>query len=104
MYDRGRRLVRGRRFASAASAAIAGWLLGLSPPGAAQTLPCEATQYGLSATQPDNTAALQSALSACAGRTLHVAAGTYRFAPALAFPESNGFGIGISVPGGTAIV
>jgi len=44
----------------------------------------------------DNLAALATALKACAGRTLHLAAGTYELNP-------NGFASGLTVPGGTTI-
>jgi hypothetical protein len=65
---------------------------------------CEATQYGVSTSLLDNTAALQAALQSCAGMRMHVAAGTYRFAPALAYPDTNGFGDGITIPDATSIV
>ncbi|HLW24837.1 MAG TPA: right-handed parallel beta-helix repeat-containing protein [Steroidobacteraceae bacterium] len=58
---------------------------------------CEATVYGVSTSSTDNTAALTNALQACQGRTLHLAAGTYRFAP-------GQFVRGIFVPDATSIV
>ncbi len=58
---------------------------------------CEATVYGVSTSAADNTAALTHALQACQGRTLHLAAGTYRFAP-------GQFVRGIFVPDATSIV
>ena len=65
---------------------------------------CEATQYGVSTSLSDNTAALQAALLSCAGRAMHVSGGLYRFAPAAAYPGTSGFGNGISIPDGTSIV
>ena len=65
---------------------------------------CEATQYGVSSSLPDNTAALQAALASCAGRAMHVSSGIYIFAPALAYSDANGFGQGIAIPDGTSIV
>jgi hypothetical protein len=65
---------------------------------------CEASQYGVSTSLPDNTAVFQAALHSCAGRTMHVPTGTYKFAPALAYPDTNGFGNGIAIPDGTSIV
>jgi hypothetical protein len=65
---------------------------------------CQATEQGVSTALPDNTAVFQAALSACAGRTMHVAAGTYIFAPALAYADANGFGNGITIPDRTSII
>lgn len=58
--------------------------------------PCEATEHGLRADGSDNTAALTKTLAECAGRTVHIAAGTYLFSPA-------GFAVGIPVPSGTTL-
>jgi hypothetical protein len=65
---------------------------------------CSATEYGVSTALPDNTAVFQTALNSCAGRTMHVPAGTYVFAPALAYADTNGFGTGIVIPERTSIV
>jgi hypothetical protein len=65
---------------------------------------CQAAEQGVSTDLPDNTAVLQAALNACAGQTMHVAAGTYIFAPALAYADTNGFGNGITIPDRTSII
>jgi hypothetical protein len=65
---------------------------------------CQAAVQGVSTALPDNTAVFQAALNACTGRTMHVAAGTYIFAPALAYADSNGFGNGITIPDRTSII
>jgi hypothetical protein len=65
---------------------------------------CQAAQQGVSTALADNTAVFQAALDACAGRTMHVAAGTYIFAPALAYADTNGFGNGITIPDRTSII
>ena len=57
---------------------------------------CEASAYGLSPGGADNVAAMANALKACAGKTLHIAAGTYELNP-------NGFAAGFMVPGNTTI-
>jgi len=56
---------------------------------------CEASAHGM---RPgaDNLAALTEALKACAGKTLHIAAGTYELNP-------NGFATGLTVPSGTTL-
>ncbi|HTL91652.1 MAG TPA: hypothetical protein VL176_04860, partial [Steroidobacteraceae bacterium] len=56
---------------------------------------CEASAHGM---RPgaDNLAALTEALKACAGKTLHIAAGTYELNP-------NGFATGVTVPSGTTL-
>jgi hypothetical protein len=56
---------------------------------------CEASAHGM---RPgaDNLAALTESLKACAGKTLHIAAGTYELNP-------NGFAPGLTVPSGTTI-
>jgi len=59
--------------------------------------PCEASSYGMQADGSDSTAALGKALAECAGRTVHIAAGTYTFSP-------QGFAVGIKVPGGTTLL
>lgn len=66
-----------------------------APPAIADQI-CEASDHGMRAEAEDNTAALADALKACAGKTLHIAAGTYRLAP-------NGFAAGLTVPGDTTI-
>lgn len=58
---------------------------------------CEAATYGLSASLVDNSTAFNAALHACGGRTLHLPAGTYKFAPAQ-------FIRGFVVPNATSIV
>src|ERR1700722_17193764 len=65
---------------------------------------CQAAEHGVDTALPDNTAVFQAALHACAGRTMHVAAGTYIFAPALAYADTNGFGNGITIPDRTSII
>ena len=59
--------------------------------------PCEASSYGMQADGSDNTAALSKALAECAGRIIHIAAGTYTFSP-------QGFAVGIKVPAGTTLL
>lgn len=80
------------------------WLSGCGSSDDAASNLCSATQYGVSTALPDNTAVFQAALNSCAGRTMHVPAGTYVFAPALAYADSNGFGTGILIPERTSIV
>jgi hypothetical protein len=75
-----------------------------NPPSALPANLCEATQYGVSTALPDNTAVFQTALYSCAGRTMHVPAGAYSFAPALAYADANGFGNGITIPEGSSII
>lgn len=57
---------------------------------------CEASAYGMRPGTEDNVAALTRALQACAGHTLHIAAGTYELSP-------NGFATGLMLPAGTTI-
>ena len=57
---------------------------------------CEASAYGMRPGAEDNLAALTRALKACAGKTLHIAAGSYELSP-------KGFGTGLMVPAGTSI-
>src|SRR5437762_11446789 len=64
---------------------------------AAGQMPCEAADHGMRADGSDNAAALTRTLTECAGRTIHMAAGTYTFRP-------QGFELGFTVPAGTAIV
>lgn len=59
--------------------------------------PCEASEHGMRADSSDNTAALTQILSECAGRTIHIAQGTYAFKP-------QGFAPGLKVPANTRIV
>src|SRR5579862_4419418 len=58
---------------------------------------CEAAEHGMRADGSDNTAALSRTLSECAGRTIHIGAGTYSFNP-------SGFVTGLSMTEGTALV
>jgi hypothetical protein len=77
------------------------WLLAISLMLCAQPLlaqgPCEASAYGMRADGSDNTAALTRVLSECAGRTIHIAHGTYTFMP-------RGFAPGMTVASGTSII
>jgi hypothetical protein len=68
-------------------------LAGFAHTAAAQQ--CEASEHGM---RPgaDNLAALTETLKACAGKTVHLAAGTYELNP-------NGFAPGLTVPSGTTI-
>ena len=59
--------------------------------------PCEASEHGMRADGSDNVAALTRTLTECAGRTIHIARGTYTFRP-------QGYVRGLEVPGGTTIV
>jgi len=77
---------------------------GVTGGGAVGVNMCEAPQYGVSTSLADNTAVFQAALLSCADRTMHVPTGTYTFAPALAYSDTNGFGPGITIPDGTSIV
>jgi Right handed beta helix region len=77
------------------------WLLGLAgfagaPPVHAQGGACEATEHGMATDSPDNSAALTRTLSECAGHTIHIAHGTYLFAP-------QGFARGIAIPSNTSL-
>jgi hypothetical protein len=83
---------------------IALWLSCCDTGNGSEASLCQATGQGVSTALPDNTAVFQAALNACAGRTMHVAAGTYIFAPALAYADANGFGDGITIPDRTSIV
>jgi hypothetical protein len=58
---------------------------------------CEAADHGMVSGGDDNLAALTRTLAACAGQTIHIAAGTYDLSP-------NGFATGLTVPADTAIV
>jgi hypothetical protein len=58
---------------------------------------CEATEHGMSAEAGDNTAAFKSTLTACAGKSIHIAQGTYTFSP-------HGFDNGMYIPDKTSIV
>lgn len=58
---------------------------------------CEATELGMRADGTDNVAALTKILTQCAGKTIHIARGTYVFDP-------NGFAAGLTVPTGTTIL
>jgi hypothetical protein len=71
-------------------------LAACAQPAAAQTR-CEASTYGMRPGADDNVAALSRALAACAGQTIHIAAGTYDLSP-------HGFATGLLVPAGTAMV
>lgn len=71
-------------------------LVGLAQVAHAQSA-CEATDYGMKADGSDNAAALTKALSGCAGKTLHIAHGTYVL-------SAQGLSSGFIVPAGTSIV
>ena len=71
-------------------------LLLLDQAARAQTV-CEATEHGMRADGSDNVAALSKLLGECAGRTIHIAHGTYVFRP-------QGYAAGLVVPAGTVIV
>ncbi len=58
---------------------------------------CEATDHGMHADGSDNTAALTRTLSECAGRSIHVASGSYVFSP-------SGFAPGLRMPPDTSLV
>jgi hypothetical protein len=58
---------------------------------------CEATEHGMRADGSDNVAAFTKTLAECAGRTIHIPAGTYTFSP-------TGFAVGFAVPTGTSVV
>lgn len=64
---------------------------------AASETRCEAADHGMLPGGGDNLAALTHTLAACAGRTIHIAAGIYDLSP-------NGFATGLTVPAGTTIV
>jgi hypothetical protein len=75
-------------------------LLAPAPPALAQAAspsPCEASDQGMRPGADDNIAALNRALTACAGHTLHIAAGIYDLSP-------KGFATGLVVPAGTTIM
>jgi len=57
---------------------------------------CQATEHGMRADGSDNTAALTKILVDCAGKTIHIAHGTYTFSP-------KGFAAGLKVPAGTTL-
>jgi hypothetical protein len=73
-------------------------LIGLAPHAtqAAASTQCEASDQGMRPGGDDNLAALTRALTACAGQTIHIAAGTYDLSP-------KGFATGLIVPAGTTI-
>ncbi len=58
---------------------------------------CEAAEHGMRADGLDNSAAFAKTLTECAGRTIHIARGTYVFRPA-------GFAVGFNVPDGTTLI
>jgi len=62
----------------------------------AQT-PCQGSDYGMRANASDNIAAFRRMLTECAGRTIHLAEGTYAFRPKDLAP-------GLVVPASTTIV
>ncbi len=57
---------------------------------------CEASDHGLRTDAADNSAALTKTLADCKGRTIHIAAGTYTFAP-------TGYAVGFAIPAGTTL-
>jgi hypothetical protein len=58
---------------------------------------CEAADHGMRADGNDSFAGLTRTLEECAGKTIHIAHGTYTFSP-------SGFAVGINVPAGTTLV
>lgn len=93
---RARRCRRNVRRALAA-ALLAGTVLILAARHAHAQAPCEASEHGMRADGSDNVAALTRTLAECAGRTIHIGAGTYSFNP-------SGFAPGLTVPAGTTIL
>jgi hypothetical protein len=78
--------------------AIALWVLAQPLAQAATAEPvCEAAGHGMTAGGADNTAAFVRTLDECAGRTIHIAHGTYAFRP-------NGFAVGFTIPAGTTLL
>ena len=78
--------------------AVALWMLAPSlaqPVGAGPV--CEAAEYGMTPGESDSSAAFARTLEACAGRTIHIAHGTYVFQP-------RGFAVGFTIPAGTTLV
>ncbi|MBS0379616.1 MAG: right-handed parallel beta-helix repeat-containing protein [Proteobacteria bacterium] len=57
---------------------------------------CEASDHGLRADAADNSTAFTKLLADCKGRTIHIAAGTYTFAP-------TGYAVGFAIPTGTTL-
>jgi hypothetical protein len=68
----------------------------LTSQATAQTT-CEATQSGMSVDANDNTTAFKNTLSTCAGKTIHIPRGTYKFSP-------HGYDNGFSIPDNTNIL
>jgi hypothetical protein len=81
------------------SLSAAAWVLVLMLPGHAARAQsaCEASEHGMRADGSDNAAAFTRTLAECAGRSIHIARGTYVFSP-------QGFAHGFQLPAGTAIV
>ena len=95
MSNDGTAILRRRR-AAWRMAAVALGAATYAPLALAQTA-CEAAEHGMRADGSDNSAAFTKALQECAGKALHIAHGTYVFAP-------NGFQRGFEVPADTSIV
>ena len=70
-------------------------LISAGIPGWAQAA-CEASEHGLRTDSADNSAAFTRVLSECKGQTIHIAAGTYAFAP-------SGFAVGFAIPARTTL-
>jgi hypothetical protein len=58
---------------------------------------CEAAEHGMTPGAADDTAAFVKTLKECAGRTIHIAHGTYVFRP-------RGFAVGFTIPAGTTLL
>jgi hypothetical protein len=72
-------------------------LVGAFAHQSAAQAPCAASDHGMLADGSDNVPALTRTLAECAGRTIHIAHGTYNLSP-------KGFATGIHVPAGTTLV
>jgi len=86
-----------RTLAPSAALALLAIAVTLAAPAVAAQGQCEASEHGMRPGGADNLAALTQALKACAGQTLHIAAGTYELSP-------KGFATGLTVLAGTTIV
>jgi Protein of unknown function (DUF1565) len=92
----GRYWVRGSVRSSAWTLTLGMILMALTHQADAEAQ-CEAADHGMRANGSDNIAALTRTLAECAGKTIHIASGTYNFSP-------SGFAVGINVPAGTTLV
>ena len=93
---RGSRAPRCRQWPSQLLTAIL-LLMSFAYQGRAAEGPCEAADHGMRADGSDNTEALSRTLAECAGRTIHIAQGTYTLSP-------QGFAVGSKIPSGTTLV